>query len=616
MSYEAMGKPCRNWCFFESEYIPCDPRDGKEKIALSSCVAGGKGRIVIMDPLGGTGEYYDLPDEIAAWGMIYLPDYETLLVGTCPNHAYVYRLDLKTRTWSEPAELPGEKYFWNMVRGKDGKVYGSNWPNNILLRYDPATHTLDSAGRLGDDPLNQYSRYCYVHPNGNIINTAGCHVYRPYYYDIDTETMTPFGVDGDQIVDVTKDLLISKTPNDGLWRFYDPDTFALIDKPVSQKELSLDGLTDPRVIAYVKELIDPSPERKYCGTKHCYTLSDGSTFGISGQEYVLLKDGEVTYHTIPVEAPPTEIFQIAEDKDGIIWFATGLGQTFGWYNPETGAYWNSPQASPYGGEIYGMQFINDLLYMTAYSYGIHILYDPKKPWDMHGQVNPRDLLHEGTVICRPIGRSVVGSDGNLWTGWGKPYGQWGGGITRIDTKTNEVTIWMDQIEEQSVCDVAAGKNHMFASTSGQASGRASKQDAFWFLKLDMDCNIVWKEQFVLGQFPGDITVLNGKVYLVMVDENNDTSSVRVYDEETMELLCEQVVGDSKWETRLRNLQNYDETRLLMIVGTEARLVNAATLAVENTETLPCLSPIYTIGHDKWIWFGHHTELMRFRFEPK
>ena len=100
MSYESLGYPCRNFCFFEIDWIPCDPIDGHEKIALSSCVEGSAGRIIILDPFSNTGENFDLPvsTEMAAWGLLYLPDYGKLLAGTCAKGGYLCSLDLKTRT--------------------------------------------------------------------------------------------------------------------------------------------------------------------------------------------------------------------------------------------------------------------------------------------------------------------------------------------------------------------------------------------------------------------------------------------------------------------------------------------------------------------------------------
>ena len=259
MKYESLGYPCRNFCFFEIDRIPCDPLDGREKIALSTCVHGGTARIIILDPEKDTGECYDVPQagEMAAWGLLYLPDYGKLLAGTCARGGYLCSLDLATRKWDPSVNIPGETYFWNLTRGGDGLVYGTSYPGCIMFRYDPATGILDSAGRVGDDPENLYTRPAMTLPNGNVIIGCGCHTYHMYCYDVKDHTFTPFGQDGELAVEIDQGLIVSAVQYGDIIRFYDAETLLQVDGDVSRSAPSLEGARDPRVIAKIRERIEP-----------------------------------------------------------------------------------------------------------------------------------------------------------------------------------------------------------------------------------------------------------------------------------------------------------------------------------------------------------------------
>ena len=104
---------------------------------------------------------------------------------------------------------------------------------------------------------------------------------------------------------------------------------------------------------------------------------------------------------------------------GVVWFGSGFGQTMGYYDPKTGESWNSPSVTRVNGEIYGVVPYNGQVYFTAYAGGDHVVYDPSKPWDQFNNVNPKTLQSVAPLkLGRPIAGSIMGPDGNIWTGWG------------------------------------------------------------------------------------------------------------------------------------------------------------------------------------------------------
>ena len=619
MNAKYHGEPCKNYCFFATTHIPCDPFDGREKVVLSTCVTFGNGIIYIYDPAADTVEQFEFPD-MAAWALLYLPEYGKLLVGTSNQHGYVLSFDLKTRTWAEPLNCDRETYVWSFARGKDGLVYGSDYPMCRVQIYDPRTHTLTRTEKVGNDPQNMYARHVFAHPDGNILVGIGCSSYESYYYDVEKGTFKRFGGDGEQITTPVLHNIIRTDGQDGFYRFYDPDTLEQVDLPVSIKNPSLDGLTDPRVIARVEPLINKPYGHLVPGGigETPIVLNDGTIFGVKGQDLFFIKDEAVRFTKLPCIPPSTEIFGIASDENGRIWFSTGLGQTIGYYEPSDGSFWNSSAVTAIGGEVYGITPYAGKIYMAAYSGGDHIVYDPNKEWDQYANVNPVTLQTARPEMIRPIARSILGPDNNVWVGWSGSYGNYGGGLTRIHTDTGEVDIRRNIIPLHSHCRLAASDTYVYSATNGETSGMRPREDEFYLLRHDMNMDVVWSEKFALGQLPNWIAVVGGKLFLSVGDVNEKCEYLRIYDEASMTLLSEERIGAYEsfrdaWLNGITGLLKYDDRHVLLFVGKEVRLVDAQTLETVETQELPADVHNFTVAPDKTLWFPVGKKLYSLRF---
>lgn len=109
-----------------------------------------------------------------------------------------------------------------------------------------------------------------------------------------------------------------------------------------------------------------------------------------------------------------------------------------------------------------MRFVNDLLFLSAYSGGDHIVYDPSMPWDQMNNVNPKTLQSVGPDLIRPESKSIIGPDGNFWTGWAASYGVYGGGITRVNTTTYEVSVCHNPVPGQMVAGMDADDRFIYS----------------------------------------------------------------------------------------------------------------------------------------------------------
>lgn len=538
MKTKKLAQPSRNFCIFNGLVIDKDPKDGREKYVASSYVAGGIGRLVLIDTDSKEGESITIPDDEGAWALCYLPEKERLLVGTCANFGYVHSLNLRTRQWDKPLRL-NESYIWDFARGKNGHVYGSSYPGCILVDYDPETHTLESAGRVGTAEKNAYSRPVLTNVDGNIVVCAGFEVQQIYVYDVEKKTFTQVGEDGDSAFGISQTMIMAQNNDKKEYRFYNALTYERVGDPIPMSVMDdLSVIENNEIRAELEKKKNPPYFDKLPigGGNHIRKLQDGRVMGIKGQEYFVIDGDDVTFDRIPTEAPPTNIMTVAADDDGVIWASSELGQTICYYNPKTGEHTSTSAVTNEGGEVYGICPKDGKIFLASYVGGDHVVYDPKKPWNQYDNVNPKTLKTVRENMIRPHGKSVIGPDGNVWTGWSANYGVYGGGLSRVNTKTYEVDSWFGIIPEQSMENVAAGEKYIYAVSSGGTSGLADKKDAFYILCFDTDANIVWKKQYELGIIFHKIMVTNGYVLVSEIDEKENKGRILVFRENTMEEL--------------------------------------------------------------------------------
>ncbi len=565
MKANYLAEPCRNYCILASILISSDPKDGREKLVLSTHSVGGKGRIIFTDMETETSEFVELEDE-GAHALLYLQDLGLLIVGTCTNYGYLQCLDLKTRKWKKSLHIDGQTYIWNFARGKDGCVYGSNYPGCILLKYDPVAETLTSVGRVGDVEENLYSRWVYANADGNIIVSTGYHTPQAFCYNVETNEFVKFGIDGDEIREVTNDYILSFHKNN-TYRFYDPKNLELIavSDGKSDPDEKTAAVLNQAVLQKMKDLKNPPRGAGFL------KLKDGRMVKPCGQELLVLDGDRDIYMKIPSDPPPTGILTIALDENGKIWGSSNFGQTIFSYDKQTNQYENTLQVTQSGGEVYGICPKDGKIFLTAYAGGDHIVYDPRLPWDQRGNKNPVALESVQDRMVRPEGKSVIGPDGNIYTGWVACYGTYGGGISRINPQTYQVDSWYPIMGEQSIVSVCSGKNHIFALTSGIANGLPFKDGKFYLLKLDCDCNIIWKKQYDLGTLLHKVIVVGDYVLVTLDDKKKGQVRIDIFQEDTMEELSSIKWDNSENSSILDAIAYDDNTMIAFFTGHATRI---------------------------------------------
>jgi len=497
MPTHLLGQPCRNFQVLGTGTFD-DPRDQRQKVVLSNFAAGGTGNLVIVDPETGAGEDIRLPGDSGAWAVLNWRG-DKLLIGTCGEFGYLHCLDLASRQWAEPLRDPEEQYIWNLSEGTDGLIYGGTYPGCVLLQYDPERHRLTNVGRMSDAPENLYSRMVYGGIPGHVLVSCGTADPHLALWSMATGEARRFGPPGASVREVGDGFICLQSGDD--LQFYDSRTF------------------EPLAADLRDRLSGGSAPTRYQGSGHQVQLDDGAWLVTRGQEYYVDRGGDALpkLRPIPAERPATHILTLIADDGGALWGAAGFGQTIFRYDPEADESWNSQVVTDKGGEVYGMAWTRDRLFLATYSGGDHVVYDPQIEWSQLDNANPRTLETVSPALIRPSGKSAVGPDGHVWTGWMAAYGTYGGGLSRVDVDTLEMTSWYDPVPEQAVMGTAADDRYVYFITGGNANGLSTRQVEPHFAAWSCDGRIAWQRAFDLGAELRSVAVASGRA-IVAADQ--------------------------------------------------------------------------------------------------
>lgn len=604
MKITKKAEPCCNFSVMKCVLVPRDPRDGREKIVLSSYAAESIGRIVIVDTETMEGETYELPNDSGAWALLWLPEREELLIGTCDHLGSLHRFQMRERRFLEPMRVDPETYLWNFTLGGDGKVYAGTYPGCALIQYDPEKQTMVSLGKVGKVEKNQYSRPVLTAPTGDIAISIGFSRNQAWLYRVHTGEFLQIGEEGDSVRGIGEDFIC--LANGENLRFLDAQTLSQIGELIPSGEpLDSDKITRESIRRFMEEEINPEPIPGMSKTKRGVKTASGSIMGVQGQEIFVYKDGKLTFTPIPGEAPSTAIMTIATVGDRL-WGSSENGQTLFTYDPKTGEYSHTGCVANEGGEVYGLVPLNGKLFLAAYVGGDHIVYDPAEPWDQHNNVNPKTLRSVAPQMVRPHAKSVLGPDGGIWTGWYANYGSFGGGISRVDPESYEVKSWFNLIPEQAIEHLVAGKDALYVVTSGSASGMADREDSFYLAKIGLDGTVLKKHAFAKGILLRRLAVIDGRIYVLLGDKTADYCCVEVFEEGTLEPITAFPLGAAS--VLPTDLMAIGTDRLLVFAVSEIFLISLPDGKILDCCPSPGIVQTCTRTPDGTVWFAVRREI--------
>ena len=577
-----LAEPSRNFNFLAVISL-IDPRDDREKIVISNFAGGGVGSLIFVDVATGATEVISFPRDEGAWAVLLHEG--RLIVGTCSTAGpgeggAICALDLKTREWSEPLRRNDITYVWMLTLGSDGMVYGGTCPTGALIRCDPACTRMEDLGNPTGNLKNKYCREVHGTVPGFILVTGGFATAFLSAYKIATgEWITLAEADGTHhfnIQEITEDC-ISVEHESELIRF------------------------DARTLQRLPGTGEKSPQgfRMAIQPRLTTRLRDGREAGVRGQEYFIgaVGGGDREFHALPVEPPVTAIRSLALDAGGNVWGSCGFGQTIFRYHPADGTFWNSQVVTERMGEAYGMVFVGGLLFMSCYAGGDHVVYDPAKPWDERGNINPRTLDSLFPQLQRPRAGSVLGPDGGIWTGWSAKYGCYGGGLSRIDPVSFKVTSWLNPVPGQQVMGISCDRQFLYFSTNSGGEGLPVRDEPGWFCIWHPVDGLVGKHPLAPGDAVGKLRAVGGFV-LVM-----EGGGLQRFDGKAGKFTGKIELGAGAF-----NLVDLGDGKVAAMCGSTIKMVDYVEGVVEGSIELPGIATDAVVSPDGNILFASGTGL--------
>jgi streptogramin lyase len=242
--------------------------------------------------------------------------------------------------------------------------------------------------------------------------------------------------------------------------------------------------------------------------------------------------------------------------------------------------------------------------MAAYSGGDHIVYRTDEPWNQYDNLNPKTLRPVGPDLIRPLGKTVIGPDGAVWTGWSAAYGVYGGGLSRVDPVTREVSSWQGPVPGQQVCGLAADGSFLYLTTNGGGNGLAYKEEeGCCFAMWDpAEASVVYLHRFEPGIRTGFVLSAHGYVWMRAGNE------VAVFDPERMDFVASVVLDEA-----CGCLVKFGESSVLAFGESGLFQIHAGAMQARRLGGLPPNVTTAAVTPDGSIYFNQYgTRLYKLR----
>ncbi len=579
------------------------PHDGAE-VAICSLSRGG---FMVIDPKARTGIQVKRSVERGeGWAIGQGGDGVIWQTGFgARDQVPLLRWGWDSETSEVVRELPGKSYFTLDV-GPDGAVYLPDYTSNTLHRYDPASDEVVSLGRF--DEFGKHIRTIYAAVDGWLYVTA---------------------VDGLQAK------VVAVNPATGMRQALE----AMMDGPRHWQygQLLKDGLG--RVLIGSKRwgrefwhelkegriMPDPVPLPQLAATAIRQAATPPSTVtsplafrdgtSISRLENrsceVTDASGESHVFELAREESPLRIFSLISGG-GRIWGGTFIPLTLFSHDPATGESVSHDNPTRSTGEIYGMAWAAEKLFMASYTEANITRYEADRPCEPETsrQANPVHLgrMKEAGPPLHRIYGTVVTPDGMVYFAAKGDYGCEDSGLVRIDPRSEEITRWAYPATTfGALCHIPGRDELLVAERRGEERGLR-------FTRLDARRGEILAEPTIIddeGQVISWLPAADGRVYGL----HNHRATLFLYDplaEEVVDQVAEMKVGDHCYNA--------------LIDGPDGRiwgLTNRCVYAVErDLSRVEAIAPypdhaggnFYRFGlcsgPDKAIYFANGTHLMR------
>lgn len=417
-------------------------------------------RLVVDSPLVGTDGSWDM--EVSSDNVVYIT-----------GNGKMYSYTLGDRGVKDLGEvLPNQKVVWDLVAGKDGKIYGGTYPGAQIYEFDPKTGFKDIANGAIQEAENYVRSLTFDAKTNKIYGGVGS---RAGFVEInlkdkskkqllaDQDKDHEFVYDMELVADVKGGDRIIAWLNSakGLETFiynlktkkYEKRLPSIEIKSIAKKdksnEIYFTAAGKVFKLDFSKKELEPEEIIKVQGRGRAgYFDRDGyyNVLTASHQVYTIDVKNKKIVNEVLLDIPksPISIQSIFWGPDNKVWSAGYLAGNHGTFDPSTGEHTDYPGLH----QTEGMNSLGNTIYFGNYTKAELYAYDVTKPWDISKR-NPKFL---GAIKGqdRPFAVLPVASRNEIIFGTVPGYGQLGGAITHLDVQSEKFVTFTDVIPNQSI----------------------------------------------------------------------------------------------------------------------------------------------------------------------
>lgn len=591
-TFENLGIPVTKGMILSAIVGPDD--NGQDNMLyFSYCQTGAPFFVMQVDARTGRARQFNSPQGPYPWGGIVGPDGKVYF-GTCggDQDGAILRLDPKQA--DKGIEYVGkpaasESYIWAFTNGHDGRIYGGTYGNAKLVSYDTRTGRMTDHGRMDDTQM--YSRSVATGKDGKIYVGTGFAIANIVCYDPQTgkhASVVPAEhrvQDGGHVWNGADGHAYGRIK---IWHYRLVDGKAELipsDKAVPEA---------PRQLADGRILVD----HNYNGS---YTLNDPKT-------------GQNKTYTYAYKGAGAPVFHVAVGPDGNIYGSTAMPCEMFVYEPSKTRLTNPGNPCGVGGEVYSFQALDKRMFACAYPGSVLAVYDHGRPWDFgtKPENNPMQIGQVGDGHLRPRAM-ILGPNDDLYIGSLPPYGQLGGAMGVVSTKTYKtVENYRHLIKNQSIVslvwDRQGGLIYGGSDIAGGGGSTPSEREARFFAWDPAGKRLVME----IVAVPGDTQVsalatAEGKVFGASMPSN----TLFVFDPRIKKVVHK---GKIPYGRLLEVSLGVNTDGLIHgLTASSVITVDPKTYAIKEVARLPVAASCGWALTESGVYFGSGVHLWRYKW---
>ena len=425
-----------------------------------------------------------LPGTDGAWDMEVSSDNRVYISGNGKMYSYTLG-DVEAKDLG--LALPNQKVIWDLVAGRDGRIYGGTYPGAQVFEYDPNAGFKD----VGNGALKTNEEYvrsiAYDEKNNTIYAGLGSHAAfvaldlaskqkrdllaeedRDHEFVYDME-LIPGLKGGDRIfawLNSAKGLeTFVYNLNSGK---YEQRLPSIEIKSMVRDDKTQNVYYTAGGKLYVMDFAQAKPIAKEIakieGRGRAGFLDKQGHYKVLTSTHKVLtinvKTGQIVREVLlDVPKAPISIQSIFWGPDGKIWSAGYLAGNHGTFDPNTEEHADYPGLH----QTEGMNSMRNTIYFGNYTKAEVFAYDVTKPWST-SQGNPKFL---GAIRNqdRPFAVLPVKSRNEMLFGTITGYGQLGGAIAHLNVGTEKLESFVNVIPNQAITSLIEFDGHIIGGST-------------------------------------------------------------------------------------------------------------------------------------------------------